>query len=138
MKWIVKRHFYRTEQMREGKRFGIEISGACKGAKEDAPHANHIHIGAIFDFGPWKNESELQLARKDDDKIFIAGLRYSGCIGDASDKEVVARVEADVAAENAERVRQEKANTAINSGKLLEVFTSLLEKATAPALAPAK
>ena len=129
MKWIVKRDFLRTSDLAD-----VELTGGCKGAPElakydedkDHPlygkqvspfHVNHIHMGAYLELGTSKTDAELQIPDcRDPKRKLIAELRYSGCIGDAADKQVVARVERDVAAaakkaakaaEQAEAVREQ-------------------------------
>lgn len=89
MKFIVKRDFYRTKQLKD-----VKIVGGCKGALIISPHENHIQIGAFVEIGDAKTEIELQ---RDDKAQLIAQLRYAGCIGNAADEEVVKRVENDIA-----------------------------------------
>lgn len=93
MRWIVKSDFLRTKQLKD-----VKIVDAIPGVSKTPPHENHFHTGAIIELGDIKTESELQTGN-DDKKGLIATLRYAGRIGDASDKDVVARVTADVAIE---------------------------------------
>ena len=79
MRFIAKKHFCRTPQLAD--------------VKLDKPiHDKMIHKGAIFEVGSKPAFEDLS---RDDQKL-IATLRISGCVGDASDSEVVARVKAEV------------------------------------------
>ena len=79
MRLIAKKHFYRTPQLAD--------------VKLDKPlHDKVIHKGAIFDIGTKPAFEDLSR----DDKKLVATLRVAGCVGDASDSEVVARVKAEV------------------------------------------
>lgn len=119
MKFIVKRDFYRTAELGE-----VKIVDACKGATKTPPHANHFHQGAIIELGSSANESELQTSNKDSRQMkqLIAGLRYAGCIGDADDVDVVARVVTDVdtaAKKAAADKKKDEAASAANAGNVL-------------------
>ena len=79
MKLIAKKNFYKTPQLAD--------------IKIDKPvHDNVIHKGAIFEIGSKPAFSDLS---RDEQKL-VATLRVAGCVGDASDSEVVARVKAEV------------------------------------------
>ena len=135
MKFIVKTDFYRTAELAD-----VEIVDACKGATKEAPHANHIHAGAIIEIGKSSNESELQTAKKDSNEVkhLIATLRYAGRIGDASDKDVVKRVEEDVATENKRLERQKKASETADSSEIGDKVLAALSKLIDGKLAAAK
>lgn len=124
MKFIVKSDFYRTAELAD-----VEIVGACTGASKESPHANHFHQGAIIEIGKSSNESELQTAKKDSNEVkqLIAQLRYSGRIGDASDEDVVKRVEEDVAVENKRLERQKKAAEKNGASELGDKILALLQ-----------
>lgn len=127
MKFIAKSDFFRTQELLEA-----EIVDACKGATKEAPHANHIHQGAIIEIGKSANEAELQTSNKDSKAVkqLIAQLRYAGRIGDASDKDVVARVEADVATEKQRLARQKVATERNDSSELGDKILAALSKFT--------
>jgi hypothetical protein len=135
MKFIVKTDFYRTSQLAD-----VEIVDACTGAGKQSPHANHFHAGAIIEIGKSVNESELQTAKKDSNEVkqLIAQLRYAGRIGDASDKDVVKRVEEDVAVENKRLARQKAAAERTDSSDLGDKLTAAIAKLLEGKLAPAK
>jgi hypothetical protein len=124
MKFIAKRDFYRVPALKR-----LTIIDACKGATKDAPHPNHIHMGAIFEMAPTaKDESELQLGN-DPEKQLVAQLRYAGCIGDAADPKVVPRVEQDVkdaARDKAQRIEAEKDG---DNSNLVATLTKFFSKA---------
>lgn len=129
MKFIAKRDFYRTSELAE-----VEIVDACKGATKDSPHANHIHRGAIIELGKVTSEAELQ-TKNDPQKLLIAQLRYAGCIGDASDKDVVKRVEADIETDRKRDETVAKRNAQTSSDEVASKLLALMTKAAA---APAK
>lgn len=131
MKWIVKSDFLRTSELED-----VKIVDACKGASKEAPHALHFHQGAIIELGRSENESELQTSKKESNEIkkLIAQLRLAGRIGDASDKDVVKRVELDVATETKRLASQAKANKQTVGSELVEsLIAALTAKATDPA-----
>ncbi|MDB6023113.1 MAG: hypothetical protein JWQ04_2970 [Pedosphaera sp.] len=129
MKWIAKRDFYRTPKLMD-----IQITGACKGASATAPHPKCIHRGAIFELGKAANEAELQKG-KDPQKALIAQLRVAGCMGDASDAEVVARIESEIATdakrEAAHAAMNKEANTAAIAAAFMEVIRLAQRRANA-------
>lgn len=124
MKWIVKSDFYRTRKLKN-----VKIVGACEGANAESPHANHIQMGTFIELGESQTESDLQVGNKDDNetKQLIAILRYSGRIGDAGDKDVVARVVADVKTANTRLERQKKASETNSTSELGDKILALLQ-----------
>ena len=126
MKWICKRSFYRVPALAK-----IKIIAACKGASVESPHPNNIHQGGIFELGPWQNEAEWKKAEADADKKLIAQLRYAGCIGDAADPEVVARVERDVADAARDKVQLVAANERTKNLAVQNAFMELIQRASA-------
>jgi hypothetical protein len=132
MKFIAKRDFYRTAELKD-----IPVDGVCKGADKESPHADHIHEGAFLNIGAVTNESELQ-TKNEPKKKLIAQLRYAGCIGDASDKDVVARVEQNIAVRKKREDTVAKADKQSDIAMLSDALTALVNKAAgnqAPAAA---
>lgn len=125
MKWIVKSDFYRTPELED-----VQVVDACKGAKKEQLHANHFSIGQVIELGKMTNESELQTG-KDPQKTLIAQLRYSGRIGDASDKDVVKRVEQDVDTANKRAATLAKANERVDNDTIVNAILAKLNPATA-------
>ena len=126
MKFIFKKDTYRVPTLKQ-----IIITGACRGATVESPHPNHLQQGGIFEFGPWQNEAALQKADVDADKKLIAELRYAGCIGDAADPEVVARVERDVADAARDKVQLVAANERTKNLAVQNAFMELIQRASA-------
>ena len=127
MKWIAKRDFLRTPELQD-----ITLTGACEGASKDAPHADHIHEGALFEYGTAKDEAQLRDPKfRDPKRELIAQLRYSGCIGDASDEIVVRKVVENVKLNKAREATAAKLAAAADNSGMIQAFTRLLEKAAA-------
>ena len=65
---------------------------------KDARHDLHIHKGAIFTIG--QGDDLVAMKRLDRDSVeLIARLSLAGCIGDATDAVLVAKVESELADE---------------------------------------
>jgi hypothetical protein len=97
---------------------------------ENAVHERHIHKGAIFEIGTGETLHDL----KRDEGTLAALLLKSEAVGYADDPQVVARVQAEIAAEQKAERNTQKLHEQL-SGKslateLLAVFSKLA--ATAP------
>ena len=67
-----------------------------------AVHSDHVHKGAIFTLGldkSGKDIPEFERLEKADQRT-LALLKVARCVGDATDAEIVARVNAEVAEDN--------------------------------------
>ena len=72
---------------------------------KDARHDLHIHKGAIFEIGQGNDIREM--TKHDRDSVELIGrLSLAGCIGDATDATLVAKVEAELAAEASREAAQ--------------------------------
>ena len=131
MKWVAKRDFYRTTELQD-----LSILGAVKGADKEAPHADHIHEGALFEYGTSKDESDLlDPNSRDPKKGIIAQLRYAGCIGNAEDPKVLAKVTESIATKNKREENLAKIAARADNSDLVQALTKLLSKAAASATA---
>jgi len=98
--------------------FGAEI--------ENAQHPDHIHKGSIFSIGVDAKGDDIPLDKmgKDDKQLakrfgkewqLIAHLNLSGRIADATNKDVVAKIQAEVAQAAASKKREIELATASRS-----------------------
>ena len=111
--------------------FGAEIEGAL--------HPDHIHKGAIFSIGVDGQGNDIPLDKmgKDDKQLakrfgkewaLIANLNLCGRIADATNKDVVAKIQKEVADEAASKKREAdvlaamKANSADLIARLTDAF----------------
>jgi hypothetical protein len=106
---------------------------------ENSQHPDHIHKGAIFSIGVDAKGDDIPLDKmgKDDIQLakrfgkewrLIADLNLSGRIADATNKDVVARIQAEVAQAAAAKKREiefaaaSRANAADLIARLTEAF----------------
>ena len=98
--------------------FGAEIEGAL--------HPDHIHKGAIFSIGVDSTGNDIPLDKmgKDDKQLakrfgkewqLIADLNLSGRIADATNKDVVAKIQSEVAQAAAAKKRETELAAAARS-----------------------
>ena len=111
---------------------------------ENATHADVIHKGAIFSIGVDARGEDIPLDKmgKDDKNIakrfgkewaLIANLNLCGRIADATNKDVVAKIQAEVAAEAATRKseKDKEANLRTNPADLIARLTEAFKLAKA-------
>jgi hypothetical protein len=91
MKWILKRSIFRVPALEN-----IKVIAACNGASVESPHENELHRGGIFELGRAETIAEFWKDKEDPKRKIIAELIYAGAISDASDKEVLARIEKEI------------------------------------------
>lgn len=109
------------EEDKEGKRVSTV---------EGAPHDDHIHKGARINIGSGKTLKDIQKSDPATAQV-IASLVVSGCVGDASDKEVVKAVEEDLAIDKKRAANAAKLNEAAGDSALVKQLISQLKGAGA-------
>ncbi len=90
---------------------------------KDALHDRHVHKGAIFTVG---DELPFDKLTKPDQAL-VALLNYSKCVGDATNKDVVARVQAEIAAEKkaAEALKGTERSAGSNADLIAQLIAAL-------------